>query len=151
MISDEARLDLTKIKKINTDIKTFLPKNGEVFKIFDQQDSGCMSYGVKMNGQRWFIKEFAEQRTVDSFYRAITLHRELDHPALGHLCNNFETPKGGLALVYDWLPGEIVYSIPEYPGETGRKIPNQHMPAFVRCPSKRSSKRSLLFLISTVK
>ena len=40
--------------------------------------------------------------------RARHLHGAVDHPALARLHNSFRTPEG-LALVYEWLPGEALY------------------------------------------
>ena len=134
MILSKSSANLLKVQKIDLNIQTFLQKSGEVFKIFDQQDSGCVSYGVDINGQRWFVKESAEPRTISSLKRAIKLHRVVQHSALAKLRNKFDTPNGGLALVYDWLPGEIIYNLPEFPRETGRRNPESAHVRFCALP-----------------
>ena len=137
MTLNKSPSDLTQINRIDTDIKTFLTQTGEVFKVFNHQDSGCISYGVKIGCQHWFVKESSEPRTVESFHRAIKLHSQIVHPVLPCLHNAFETPIGGLALVYDWLPGEIIYNGPEFPHETGRKDPKSAHARFCTLPVEK--------------
>ena len=60
-----------------------------------------------VSGERWFVKASNEPDIVESFQRAIQLHATVRHPALPRLHNTFGTP-GGLALVYDWVPGEVL-------------------------------------------
>jgi serine/threonine-protein kinase len=36
----------------------YLREVGEVFRAYREQDSGCVSYGVRLpDGKRWFVKE----------------------------------------------------------------------------------------------
>ena len=128
---------LTEVDHINTDIRSFLNQNGVIFKIFDQQDSGCVSYGVELNAQRWFVKESSEPRTVESLRRAIALHSLVQHTALPRLHNAFKTPKNGLALVYDWLPGEILYDVSDFPGQAGQRDPKSAHARFCALPVEK--------------
>ncbi len=112
---------LTKIDHIDTSIRTYLAHTGEIFAIFDRQDSNCVSYGIDIDGQLWFVKESAHPRTVNSLHRAKYLHSKIQHPAIARLHNTFRTPSNGLALVYEWLPGEIIYNLPDFPHQAGRQ------------------------------
>jgi hypothetical protein len=37
-------------------IEAYLRRVGHVFCVFDRQDSDCVSYGVEVAGERWFVK-----------------------------------------------------------------------------------------------
>ena len=101
-------LSLTSINKVDVDIETYLAEAGEVFRAFRDQDSGCVSYGVLAGGRRRFVKHSDDPRGMASLRRAQVLHSRIQHRALPRLRNVFETP-GGLALVQDWVPGELLY------------------------------------------
>jgi serine/threonine protein kinase len=100
---------LTKVPRIDIDIEPYLNQIGAIFRVFSfpLQDSGCVSYGVLALGQRWFVKHSDEPRGIASLRRAHTINAAVQHDALPRLHNSFETP-GGLALVYDWVPGELL-------------------------------------------
>jgi serine/threonine-protein kinase len=116
---------LIAVRRIETDIETYLAQAGEVFRAFRQQDSGNVAYGVRSPdgtpsrdgtpsaGRRWFVKHSTEPRGILSLRRAQALNTRVRHPALPRFYNAFETP-GGLALVYEWVPGELLY----YPSRT---------------------------------
>jgi serine/threonine-protein kinase len=54
---------------------------------------------------------------VKSLRRGAALNRAVQHPALPHLHNIFGTPAGGLALVYDWAAGEVLYDYTLFRGQ----------------------------------
>ena len=60
-----------------------------------------------VDGERWFVKASDDPDIVQSFRRALHIHATVRHPALPRLRHTFETP-GGLALLYDWVPGEVL-------------------------------------------
>lgn len=99
---------LTAADIIDVDIEFYMAQAGEVFRAFRNQDSGCVSYGVLAQGRRWFVKHSEDPRGVASLRRAQYLHSNVGHRALPHLYHTFETP-GELALVYEWVPGELLY------------------------------------------
>ncbi|MFF6951924.1 serine/threonine protein kinase [Streptomyces iakyrus] len=69
-------LDATEVPRTEPYLRTV----GEVFRAFREQDSGCVSYGVRLvNGERW-----------------PQLHR-------------FAVRSGGPAVVMPWCPGEVLY------------------------------------------
>ncbi|MFH8896006.1 hypothetical protein ACH4HG_06315 [Streptomyces coeruleorubidus] len=53
---------------------------GEVFRSFREQDSGCVSYGVRLaDGERWFVKEATTDAAQQSLNRAWAFHRAVRH------------------------------------------------------------------------
>ena len=98
---------LTDATAIDTPVEPYLGDVGEVFKAFRLQDSGTTSYGVLLDGERWFVKASDDPDIVESFRRALHLNATVRHTALPRLRHSFET-QGGLALVYDWVPGEVL-------------------------------------------
>ena len=103
----DARL-LAGIDQVQEDIEDFLGRRGQIFRAFRKQDSDCVSYGVWSDGRRWFVKHSDQARGIASLRRARQVHGTVNHPALAMLHNAFTTPDG-LALVYDWLPGQVLY------------------------------------------
>src|SRR3954465_10957282 len=87
-----------------------LAEFGVIFRAFREQDSGCSSFCVECHdASRWFVKHASEPAAVESLRRARRIHERVAHPALPALRNGFTTPRGGLALVYEWVSGEAVY------------------------------------------
>jgi serine/threonine-protein kinase len=85
-----------------------------VFAEFLRQDSGCRSYGVELEGERWFVKHAVEPRAVSSLRRAIALHERVQHPTIIGLQAWFPTTLGP-ALVYPWRNGHSLYPADEGP------------------------------------
>ena len=108
------------IESLEGDVEPFLNQVGNVFKVFDLQDSGCISYGVECDGQRLLVKR-ARPGGVNAFghdavlalRRAIAFHRAVTHEHIPALLNHFET-RDGPVLVYEWADGEVLSS-PEFP------------------------------------
>ncbi|WP_438446076.1 serine/threonine protein kinase [Gorillibacterium sp. sgz5001074] len=90
---------------------------GRVFRVFDLQDSGNLSFGVEDGERRLFVK-YAGARTVRCsgepeeavrrLKQAVQVYRELSHPSLVRLVTDLEMP-GGYAAVFEWFPGENLY------------------------------------------
>lgn len=96
---------------------SFLADYGEVFAVFDQNDSGNVSFGVRNGEERYFLKvaglataqgAVSPQEAVENLRRAETVYRDLAHP---HLVRLRETgARGGLFwLVFSWQEGECLY------------------------------------------
>jgi serine/threonine-protein kinase len=106
-------------------IEVYLTQIGQVFRAFREQDSGNLAYGVLVadgapsDGQRWFVKHSSEPRAIASLRRAQALNRQVQHPALPRFYNAFATVDG-LALVYEWAPGELLYFPSRTPPERRR-------------------------------
>jgi len=95
---------------------SFIDKYGKVFKVFDDQDSGNLCFGVHNGGKRYFIK-FAGAPTVrydgeqrDTIHRlkaTAPIYRDLAHPNLIKLIGEEETGTG-YAVIFDWVDAECM-------------------------------------------
>ena len=95
---------------------SFLGKYGKVFKVFDDQDSGNICFGIADGGKRYFIK-FAGAPTVRAgvsldeaianLRRAIPVYTDLAHPNLIRFISSEEIG-GGLAAVFEWVDAECM-------------------------------------------
>ena len=127
---------LRDIERINGPPGPYLEAIGTVFATFGApaQDSGNVSYGVQVGGERFFVKTIAPE--VEAFcdhetrgallYNAARLRRSCDHPTLPALHRIVETAHGP-ALVYDWVDGECLYG--------GRDDPQSAHQRFRRLPT----------------
>jgi ribosomal protein S18 acetylase RimI-like enzyme len=89
---------------------SFLKKYGTVFKVFDEQDSGNICFGIEKDGKRYFVK-FAGAPTVcykgsaiDAINRLKPIaptYTELAHPTLIKFLFAEEIG-GGFAAVFEW-------------------------------------------------
>ena len=96
---------------------TYLHSIGNVFALFNTQDSGNISYGVAVNGARYFVKTagdptdtspyLAHEQRVALLRNAVHLAQSVTHPALCPLYQVIESPQGPL-LVYEWSDGELI-------------------------------------------
>jgi serine/threonine-protein kinase len=81
---------------------------GQVFRVFDQQDSGCVSYGVRSGADRYFVKTATTDEAAAALARAVQVHSVVQHPAL--VGPPRVLPDGErVALVYPWLDGDVLY------------------------------------------
>ena len=90
---------------------------GRVFKVFDEQHSGNLCFGIEKAGKKYFVK-FAGAQTinyhnlpvsdaVERLKAAAQKYRDLAHPSLIHLIETRETGNG-FALIFDWDDGKSV-------------------------------------------
>ena len=102
----------------------FLKKYGRVFKVYDDQDSGNICFGLEKDGQRVFVK-FAgaptyrslitAEEAVENLKKPVHLYKELAHQSLIRLIEA-EEMGGGFAMVFEWTEGISM----------GRMYPAQH-------------------------
>ena len=97
----------------------FVTQHAEVFALFDAntQDSGNVSYGVRVGEERLFIKTagspadprpfLPHEARVALLRSAERLARTVSDPALPALRNVVESAEGPL-LIYEWVDGELV-------------------------------------------
>jgi serine/threonine-protein kinase len=97
----------------------YLRSVGTVFAEFGErtQDSGNVSYGVEVAGNRYFVKTAGDPddsrsvldhpARVACLRNAVRLHESCRHPLLPRLYRVIESPSGPL-LVYQWLEGELL-------------------------------------------
>jgi serine/threonine protein kinase len=95
----------------------FVHQFGEVFARFgaDTQDSGNVSYGVEVAGQRYFLKTAGDpadpepfttfERREGGLRNGARLAEAVRHPLLPEYHGLIESPAGP-ALVYEWRDGE---------------------------------------------
>ena len=94
---------------------SFLGKYGKVFKVFDEQASGCICFGVVDGEKKYFIK-FAGVRTINNhdlpvsdavarLKAAAPKYTELAHPLLINLLEA-KSIGNGYMLVFGWEDGE---------------------------------------------
>ena len=79
---------------------------GSAFAVFDQQDSGCLSFGVEVAGRRWFVKKATTPDAAASLANAVGVHERCRHRAIVGPVHVFEQPD--LTLVYPWLHGTVL-------------------------------------------
>ena len=96
------------------DVEAFLRQVREVFVVFRGHDSNNTSAGVLAEGRRWFVKWATEPEAVGHLRSAVRFHAAVRHPAIAALRNWFTIPSG-LALVHEWVPGEVLND-PRAPG-----------------------------------
>lgn len=112
---------------------SFLGEYGRVFRVFDDQDSGNISFGTEKNGERFFIK-FAGAKTAeydgepkDAVIRlkaAVPIYETLRHKNLIEYIEAKEIG-GGFALIFKWADGECM----------GRMYPESHR-KFTQLPNE---------------
>lgn len=105
---------------------------GRVFAVFDEQDSGNLSFGVEKSGRKRFLK-YAGARPVEytgcpsdavaRLREAIPVYQDLRHPDLIELEDHFETANG-YAAVFDWFEGECLHSHWLFRPGAGKHDPN---------------------------
>ncbi|MFC9707438.1 serine/threonine protein kinase [Paenibacillus sp. NPDC056933] len=104
----------------------WITRLGTVFCVFDQQDSGNLSFGVLgQDGERYFVK-YAGARTIhanssgspsqaiDNLKSSVSIYEDLAHDTLIHLKDHFAT-EHGYVCVLDWVEGECLHSHWDYP------------------------------------
>jgi serine/threonine protein kinase, bacterial len=102
---------------------SWLERLGEVFSVFDQQDSGNICFGIKIKGKKRFIK-YAGAKTKNSsvnpdiaiqqLKKSVAIYSDLKYPYLVDLLDCFETEKG-FALLFDWFDGETLHNHWDFP------------------------------------
>lgn len=87
--------------------------SGDVFATFDTQDSGNVSYGVRVGERRFFVKTAGRADDAEHAARvarlrnAIAIANGCTHRALPVLDHVIESPAGP-HLVYEWFDGELL-------------------------------------------
>ena len=104
----------------------FIHQYGKVFKVFDDQDSGNLCFGVTKGDHRYFVK-FAGAPTypyqgnprdaITRLKEAEPIYRDLAHPSLIKLVD--AGPAGdGFVLVFEWV--DAICAHPMYPQDHRR-------------------------------
>jgi serine/threonine-protein kinase len=78
-----------------------------VFAVFDQQDSGCVSYGVRIGDERLFVKTPTTPAAVLSLRSAVRFHAAVRHPAINPVLQVVPFDVGPV-LVMPWLDAALL-------------------------------------------
>ncbi|MEK4486007.1 serine/threonine protein kinase [Psychrobacillus sp. FSL H8-0484] len=120
----------------------WLTRLGQVFCVFDEQDSGNISFGIEIDGLKRFVK-YAGAKTLrysgspeDAIARlksCASLYEDLNHPHLVNLVEYFEVEKG-YALVFDWFDGECLHPHWSFPPPQKYNHPDSPFYRFKKLP-----------------
>lgn len=92
---------------------SWLSEIGSVFKVYDEQDSGNLLFGVEKDGVRYFVKyagalpvEYggSPKDAIARLEQAAKVYEALKHPGLIEYVGRKQCPQG-LALVFAWFNG----------------------------------------------
>lgn len=95
---------------------SFISQYGRVFKVFDDQDSGNLCFGIQNGDNRYFIKftgaptEQYPRMLEDAVTRlkaTVSVYQDLAHPNLIKFIKAEEIGCG-FAVVFDWTDGECM-------------------------------------------
>lgn len=127
---------LLDVDRIDQEPDHYLNNVGDVFAVFDEeiQDSGNISYGIRTEGERYFVKTagypdnpvpyLSHAERVSMLRNAVHLRRGCNYHTLPALHRVVESPTGPL-LVYEWVNGELVRTDAasrEHPGSTFQRF-----------------------------
>lgn len=106
---------------------------GDVFCVFDQQDSGNISFGItQKDGTKRFVKYAGAhtleylgdpQEAVIRLKQAVPIYEDLSHQHLIKLVEHFGV-NTGYALVFDWFDGECLHPHWSFPPPAKTNDPN---------------------------
>ncbi|MGW2602269.1 serine/threonine protein kinase [Streptomyces klenkii] len=124
-------LDFSRTSSVSVEAR--LDRIGRIFAAFRSQDSGCVSYGVRLaDGERWFVKEAVTRDARRSLDRARAFHQAVRHPAIVPQVHRIAL-RDGWAVVMPWRDGEVLYH-PAVHGSADRTAPGSAMARFRALP-----------------
>ncbi|MEO7718743.1 MAG: hypothetical protein ABIY70_21305 [Capsulimonas sp.] len=136
-------LQFTELTAIDETPEGFLERVGHVFARFDErtQDSGNISFGVEIDGVRYFVKtaglldnrdcSIAHGQRTALLWNAKQLWEECPDPAFPRLEHTISASPWGPVLFYEWLEGELLGESRER-----RNDPDTAFQRFRRLPSE---------------
>jgi len=95
---------------------SFLSKYGKMFKVFDDQDSGNICFGMMDGKEKRFVKfagaptergNVTPSEAIERMKSTIQIYKDLSHPILTNLLYADEIG-GGIACVFEWLDAECM-------------------------------------------
>ncbi|MEV0455236.1 serine/threonine protein kinase [Catellatospora methionotrophica] len=93
---------------VDTDLPAWLDSLGDRFAAFEQQGSGCVSYGVMTQSGPRFVKTFPAE-SAWLLRRALAVHGAVTHGAIVAPVAAYRLRSGVHALVYPWRDGGVLY------------------------------------------
>lgn len=121
-------LQLISLDKVSFQLKEkhnfeWLTALGEVFSVFEEQDSGNICFGIEKDGTKKFVK-YAGAKTkeysglpedaIARLNNSVPIYEDLQHKHLINLLDHFEVEKG-YVLVFEWFDGECLHSHWSFP------------------------------------
>ncbi|MBP3950925.1 phosphotransferase [Bacillus suaedae] len=95
---------------------SFIGQYGKVFKVFDDQDSGNICFGVENAGRKYFVK-FAgapterysgkPEEAIEKLKASVLIYQDLAHPTLITFIRAQEVGNG-FAVIFEWTDGECM-------------------------------------------
>ncbi|KLU72553.1 MAG: hypothetical protein RHS_1794 [Robinsoniella sp. RHS] len=95
---------------------SFLKKYGKVFKVFDDQDSGNICFGIESQGGRIFVKFAGAQtaeydgdisKAIERLKSTVPVYDSIKHTSLiKYICS--EEIGKGFAMIFEWQDGECM-------------------------------------------
>lgn len=82
-------------------------ERASAFAVFDEQDSGCVSYGIETGSGRLFVKTATTPAAHESLGRAIHFHHSVSHPVIVAPTDVVDTPDRR-QLIYPWHDGVVL-------------------------------------------
>lgn len=95
---------------------SFLSSYGRAFRVFDQQDSGNLCFGIEWDGAKFLIKyagaptvhyNGTPEEAVERLKSTLPIYHALHHPTLVELVEALEIP-GGFAMIFKWADGDCM-------------------------------------------
>ena len=95
---------------------SFLDKYGKVFKVFDDQDSGNICFGMENDDGKRFVKfagaptersNVSPQKAIDRMASTVQIYKDLAHPILANLIDT-ETDGGGHTMIFEWFDADCM-------------------------------------------
>ncbi|MBS4198570.1 serine/threonine protein kinase [Bacillus sp. FJAT-49732] len=120
----------------------WLQHMGNVFAVFDQQDSGNLCFGIEKDGLKKFVKyagaktmdyEGDPKEAIDRLKKSVEIYEELAHPHLVNLERHFQVDQG-YVLVFEWFPGECLHSHWSFPPPAKYEDPESPFYRFKHLP-----------------
>lgn len=115
---------------------TWLKKYGTAFWVVDETGSGCICIGMEKDGKKYFCKiagvgtveaEVTPEESVRILKHAVPMYRDLAHPNLVKLVEDYEYDKFYTA-VFEWADGECLFdhwNFEKYEKDTSLKSPKE--------------------------
>ncbi|MCO5215790.1 MAG: hypothetical protein M9950_06505 [Thermomicrobiales bacterium] len=118
---------------------SFLREYGRIFRVFDDRDSGNISFGIDAGGQKLFIKLAGAQTAessitpgdaITNLQAAVQVYRDLAHPHIVQLLDVFEHGRY-IGLVFAWNEGILLRRVNDEDFARFRALPlHQRLGAF---------------------
>jgi len=95
---------------------SFLGKYGKAFKVFDDQDSGNICFGMADGENKYFVKfagaqaaraNVSAEEAVERMKSTVPIYRDLAHPVLTRFIGAEEIG-GGFAMAFEWTDAECM-------------------------------------------